>query len=128
MKTLTFLTALALAGCASPSGTTASGDRPALRPADVVFYASEAEVPGEYEVVEVLVPPADVARAGSGYDASAAVERYARRRAAALGANGVLVVTTAEAGSEARAVAAVRNGYTLKENDMVAIFVTQAGR
>lgn len=126
MKTLLVLAlALAVVGCAAPSGTTASG-RPALRPADVVFYASERDVPGEYEVIEVLVPPDDIARVGSGYDSSDAVERYARRRAAALGANGVLSVNTAEADSDSRAAAVVRNGYTLSQTHMVAIYVTAA--
>lgn len=119
------LTGLALLAAAC---TTAAppGGRPALDSDDVAVYQSEDEIPGEYEVVEVLVPPADIARAGSGYDATDAVERFARRKAASVGANGVLVVSTAEASSRVRAVSSVRNGYTLSPGTLVAIYVRSA--
>lgn len=113
--------ALVFAGCATAP---ASDERAPVRPADVAFYTSEDDVPGEFVVIERIVPPADVARTGSGYDDTDAVERYVRRRAARLGANAVLLVSTSEAGSRAQARTAVRNGYTLTEGHWVAIYVT----
>lgn len=117
-----FLAALALlAGCAS--APPASGERAAVRPADVAVYTSEADVPGEFVVIAEIVPPADVARTGSGYDDTDAVERYVRRRAAESGANGVLLLPTSEADSRVRARTAVENGYTLTRGRWVAIYV-----
>ncbi|MDT7856898.1 hypothetical protein RQM47_09625 [Rubrivirga sp. S365] len=122
MRTLLSLgLALALGACATaapPDG------RPALRADDVVVYRSADDIPGEYEVIETIVPPDDIARVGSGYGATDAVERFARRKAASMGANGVLVVSTAEAASNVRATASVRNGYTLSPGALVAVYVT----
>ena len=126
MKQLSLLAAVLMVAACAPSASVTADGRPALRSDDVVVYRSEGQVPGEYEVVEVIVPPSDIAREGSGYNATDAVERFARRRAAALGANGVLVVSTAEADSEARSRSAVLNGYTLTPGTFVAIRVTEA--
>ncbi len=126
MKRLSLLTAaLVLAGCASSGYGTAAGEGAGdVRPQDVVFYTSEDDIAGEYEVVEVIVPPSDLAREGSGYDNARMVERFARRRAVAVGANGILVVRATDPEDRSRAAAAVRNGFTLDGDQMVAVRIT----
>lgn len=118
-----------LAGCSSTGDSVISpSPSSAANQGEIVFYESEDAVPGEYEVVEVITPPDHIAREGSGYEGTGAIRRYVRRRAAALGANAVLLVSTAEADSDSRALATVRNGYTLAQTRFVAIKVAPSAR
>jgi hypothetical protein len=91
MKTrsiLLFLFALLLGGCTSTGAVLlgGTGTYPELDPSNVRVFLHEDEVPGEYERIALVT-----ARSDAGWTDETDLIRAMRKRAARLGANGIIV-------------------------------------
>jgi hypothetical protein len=88
--------ALALAGCAGSSSVMVGQARPAIDPAEVRIYTSVP--PGSQEIAQL--ESSSAIGFGTQGQTDAAIERL-KREAAALGANGVVLIGVGSAGSPA---------------------------
>ena len=82
------LFALILGGCTSTNSVLlgGTGTYPELAPHDVRVFLREADVPGEYERIALVTAKSD-----AGWTDEADLIRAMRKRAARLGANGIIV-------------------------------------
>lgn len=115
---------LLLAACVTTSAVPLDGtDRPPLDPDAVVVYLDEADVPGAYEKVALIYAEGDYALTDE-----AKLFRKVRKRAARLGANGVLVQEVKEPGTSAKVAHVVLGVQAERRAEMIAIYVTPGAR
>lgn len=113
------LLALILSSCVQTSATMLSSKTfPALTPEEVTIYLSEEDIPGEYERIAIINATGD-----TNYTNQAQLYEAVRKRAASIGANGVLHAVIEEAGTGAQVAAAVLGTTTNRRAEMIAIFV-----
>ena len=115
--------ALALSACASSSEYRIAEETglPVLSRNDVTVYQTREQVGDDYEVLGYLKPSASTARSSYG-NADPQVEE-AKRQAARIGANGVLVVTAEDLNADARIRQAMGTNTSFSRRQFVAIYV-----
>lgn len=114
-----FLLSVIFVSCVSTSATMLSSKTfPPLTPEEVTIYLSEDDIPGEYERIAIIN-----ARGDSGMTNERQLYEAVRKRAAKIGANGVLHAVIEEPGSGAKVAAAVFGTSTSRKAEMIAIFV-----
>ena len=124
MKTMTkglliIIMSFILVSCVSTSATMLSSKTfPPLTPEEVTIYLSEDDIPGEYERIAIINAKGD-----SGMTNEKQMYEAVRKRAATVGANGVLHAVIDEPGSGAKVAAAVFGVSANRRAEMVAIFV-----
>lgn len=110
----------ALAACVSTSATRLGQGpiRPALPPDSVAIYLTAADVPGRYEQVALLNSKGDV-------DLTDEKKMYdsIRKKAAEMGANGVILGSTNEPGAGAKVAKALFGTSANRKNTAIAIWV-----
>lgn len=117
---LSALLVLTLSAC---GGSSAAPTYPRLDPSQVVLYASEAEIPGEFEIVRFLQPPSR-----RGYSSDEARTQELVAQAAQVGANGLLTIDENAEIADGRIAAALSSQGSYSRVAYVAIFVPPARR
>ena len=113
------LAPLLLGACVQTSATMLSSKTfPPLSPEEVTIYVSEEDIPAEYEKVAIIN-----ATGSSSYTNEAQLYEAVRKRAAKIGANGVLLSEIKEPGTGAKVAAAVFGYDTQRKSQMIAIYV-----
>lgn len=110
---------LALTGCVQTSATMLSGKTfPELTPEEVTIYVSEEDIPGDFERIAIIN-----ASGSSSYTNEAQLYEAVRKRAAKIGANGVLLNEIDEPGTGAKVAGAIFGIDTKRKSEMIAIYV-----
>lgn len=116
---LVTLMSFILVSCVSTDATMLSSKTfPPLTPEEVTIYLSEDDIPGEFERIAIINAKGD-----SGMTNERQMYDAVRKRAASVGANGVLHAVVQEPGSGAKVAAAVFGVSASRRAEMVAIFV-----
>lgn len=111
------LLTLLLAGCVQTQATMLSGETyPPTLESDVVIYLSEADIPGEFKKIAIIN-----AQGESSWTNEQQMYTAARKRAAKIGAHGVLIEEVDEPGSGAKVAAAIFGTGTTRRGQMIAI-------
>lgn len=121
MKRLTYLlfSSLLLAACVSTNVTSLStGTYPPLQPEQVVIYLQEEDVPGPYEKIALIHARGDYATTDE-----RAMFKQVRKRAARLGANGVLLQRVKEPGTGEKVAHHILGIGADRRGEMIAIWV-----
>ena len=123
MKTILFpvvaLSTVLIAGCVSTSVTPLNNKRyTPVTPADVVLYLDEADIPGSYEKVAVLY-----ARGDHAWTDEDQMFGKVRKKAAELGANGVLIQRIKEPTTGDKVARVFLGTDADRRGEMVAIYV-----
>lgn len=111
--------AVFLTGCVTANTTKLSAnDYPPLDPNEVTIYLSEDDVPGDYEKVGII-------NLSGNYQFTNQEKMYekARKEAAKIGANGVVVEEIREPGTGAKVASALVGVGGDRTGEMLAIFV-----
>lgn len=115
----TLIAALMLSGCVTASTTMLdTQQRPATQPDDVRIYLEEDDVPRSFTKVAVI----DLSGA-SGWTDQEQIYQKARKEAARVGANGVLLQQMEEAGTGEKLASALFGTGSDTDAQMVAIYV-----
>lgn len=110
---------LLLAACVQTQATMLSSKTyTPLHPDDVVIYLAEDDIPGTYEKVALIN-----AQGESGMTNESQMYAAARKRAAQIGANGILVEQIKEPGAGAKVAGAIFGVGTTRRGQMIAIYV-----
>jgi len=113
------LLAFVLTGCVTTDATMLSGKTyPALNPEDVTIYLSENDIDGDYEKIALIN-----AKGSASYTSESQMYAAVRKKAAEMGANGILHAELDEPSSGAKVAAAFLGGDTTRRGEMIAIFV-----
>lgn len=117
------ISALALAGCVSTNATMlgTSSAAVAVDPATVAIYRTAAQVPGPYTEVALLNSTGD-----SNMTNESTMFASMKKRAAALGANAIILDSVTEPGSGAKVAAAIFGVSAQRKGRAVAIRLTPA--
>ena len=91
---------------------------PELSPEDVVIYLSEEDIPGEFEKIAILN-----AKGSSDFTNESQMYNALKKKAAKIGANGILFQPVKEASQGAKVAAAIFGTGTSRRAEMIAIFV-----
>lgn len=111
--------ALSLAACVQTSATMLSSKKyPPVTPEEVVIYLDEADIAGEFERVALLN-----ATGNTGSTSEHQMHEALRKRAAAIGANGILYREIREPSTGAKVAGALFGVGTNRQAEMVAIYV-----
>ena len=114
------LAILTLSGCVVASVTPLSSTKhEAINPEEVVIYLEEADIPGEYEKVAIINTKGE-----SSWTNEAQMYNKAKKEAAKLGANGILVTQTKEPSSGAKIAGAFLGTGSQRTGEMIAIRVS----
>ena len=116
------LMVLLFAGCVTASSTRLDSQvYPPIHPDQVTIYLDEADIPGEYEKVALITLRGN-------YQATdeAKMFRKARKEAAKLGANGVLVQEVRDPSTGAKVAAALIGVGGDRKGEVIAIYVPPA--
>ena len=115
------LAALALSGCISTSVTPLSGKTyPPVHEDEVAIYLTEEDIPGEYEKVAIIYAKGDYATTDE-----ALMFKTVRKKAAKLGANGVLLQEVTEPSTGAKVAQHFLGTGANRRGELVAIYVHQ---
>lgn len=110
-----------LSGCIQTSHTMlGSKEYPVLTPEEVTIYLSEEDIPGEWEKVAIIN-----ASGSTGYTNQQQMYEAVRKRAAQIGANGVLFQEIDEPSAGAKVAGAFLGTGTNRQVEMVAIYVVE---
>jgi hypothetical protein len=108
---------LCLTGCVQTQATMLASETYApTNEAEVVIYLSEADIPGEFTKIAIIS-----AQGESGWSNENQMYNAARKRAAKIGAHGVLLEEIKEPGSGAKVAAAIFGVGTFRRGKMIAI-------
>lgn len=114
--------ALAVSGCITTSVTPLSGKTyPPVHADAVTIYLREADVPGEYEKVAIIYAKGDYATTDE-----AQMFKAVRKKAAKLGANGVLLEEVTEPSTGAKVANHFLGTGANRKGELVAIYVRPA--
>lgn len=114
--------ALVISGCISTSVTPLSGKTyPPVSEADVVIYLDEADIPGPYEKVAVIYARGDYAMTDESL-----MFKTVRKKAAKLGANGVLLREITEPSTGAKVAQVLLDTDASRKSELIAIYVLPA--
>ena len=120
---ITFVLTVALlaTGCVSTNasmlGNTSSA-RPKLAPEQVALYRVASQVPGQYEEVALLNSAGD-----SGFTDEAKMFASMKKKAAEIGANGVILDAVSEPSAGAKVAAAIFGVSAQRKGKAIAIYV-----
>jgi hypothetical protein len=114
------IVACTLAACVSTTATRLGQGqiRPAISPDSVVIYLKAEDVPGRYEQVALLNSSGNVE-----YTNEQQMYNSMRKKAAELGANGVILDATSEPGAGAKVAQALFGVSADRKGKAVAIFI-----
>ena len=113
--------AILLSGCITTSVTPLSGKTyPPIHEDAVTIYLSEEDIPGDYEKVAIIYAKGDYASTDE-----AMMFKSVRKKAAKLGANGVLLQGVTEPSTGAKVAQAFLGTGANRRGELVAIFVPQ---
>ena len=116
---LVAVVAIALAGCITTSVTPLSGKTyPPLHADEVTIYLREADIPSEYEKVAIIYAKGDYATTDE-----AQMLKAVRKKAAKLGANGVLLEEVTEPSTGAKVANHFLGTGANRKGELVAIYV-----
>jgi hypothetical protein len=116
---LIIVVAVTLAGCVQTSATMLSSKKyPPITPEEVIIYLDEDDIPGEFERVAILN-----ASGNTGSTTERQMHEALRKRAAVIGANGILYREVQEPSTGAKVAGAVFGVGTNRRAEMVAIYV-----
>lgn len=115
IRFLPVVLAVVVSACA---GSSTTSEYPPLDPSEVVIYASEDDIPGEFEVVSFITPPQQ-----STYAPAGQAQQQVRDEAARRGANGLLLVEADSEVANARIAAAINQQRSYNRTQYVAIYV-----
>jgi hypothetical protein len=116
------LVAVFAAGCVQTQATRLSSKTyPPISPDQVTIYLSEADIPGVFERVALINTQGE-----STWTNESQMYNAARKKAAELGANGVLIGQIDEPSAGAKVAAAIFSTTTTRRGQMVAIYVLPA--
>ncbi len=116
---LPLLAVLVLAGCVQTQATLLSNQKyPPIEPDDVVIYMSEDDIPGDYEKVAIIH-----AQGETDFTNESQMLKAMRKRAAKVGANGVLLPAIDEPSTGAKIAGAVLGVSTERRGETLAIYV-----
>jgi hypothetical protein len=108
---------LGLTGCVQTQATMLASETYApTNEAEVTIYLSEADIPGEFIKIAIIS-----AQGESGWTNENQMYNAARKRAAKIGAHGVLIEEIKEPGAGAKVAAAVFGVGTSRRGKMIAI-------
>jgi hypothetical protein len=108
-----------LVGCVQTQATMLSSKAyPPLTPEEVTIYLSEEDIPGEYEKIAILT-----AKGSSGMTNEDQMYEALRKKAAKIGANGILYQKIEEPSQGAKIAGAIFGTGTTRRSEMIAIFV-----
>lgn len=113
---------LMFTGCVTASSTKLdSQDYPPIHPDQVTIYLDEADIPGEYKKVALI-------NLRGNYQATdeAKMFRKARKEAAKMGANGVLVQKVKDPSTGAKVAAALIGVGGDRKGEVIAIYIPPA--
>lgn len=114
-------TAFILSGCVQTSATMLSPKTyPELTPEEVTIYLSEEDIPGTWEKVAIIN-----ATGSTGYTNQQQMYEAVRKRAAQIGANGVLFAEIEEPSAGAKVAGAFLGTGTSRNAEMIAIYVVE---
>lgn len=120
-KALLLVLAVLLTSCVSTNATMLNPSpqmRPAVLPENVRIYRTAAQVQGKYEELALLNSTGE-----SNWTNEQNMLESMRKKAGALGANGVILDAISEAGAGAKVAAAVFGTGTERKGRAIAIFV-----
>lgn len=124
LSTAALLSVLVFTGCVSTSVTPLSGQSyPSLQPDDVVIYLSEQDIPAEYDKIALIYARGDHAMTDE-----ARMFKAVRKKAARLGANGVLLQEVREPSTGAKVANHLLGVGADRKGEMLAIYVRPAPR
>lgn len=115
----TLLVAVIFAGCVQTTATMLSSKNyPELTPEEVTIYLEESDIPAEFEKLALLNATGSTAHTNEQqmYEAM-------KKRAAKIGANGILFQPIDEPGQGAKIAGALLGTGTNRKAEMVAIYV-----
>ena len=113
------LSLVLLSGCVTTQATMlTSNEYPELDPSEVTIFLSFEDIPAEYEQIALLN-----AQGSSGMTNESQMYEAFRKRAAKIGANGVVLGGVNERGAGARIAGAIFGVPTQRRGEAVAIFV-----
>lgn len=116
---LIIVASILLVGCVNTNATMLSSKTyPELNPEEVTIYLDQEDIPGEFERIAIIN-----ASGSSGWTSESQMYEAVRKRAAKLGANGVLHAALDEPSQGAKIAGAVFGTGTTRRGEMVAIFV-----
>lgn len=117
---LALLALLAVTRCVTTNATPLGPPtkRPALTPEQVVLYRTAAQVPGRYEEIALLHSSGDAS-----FSDEAMMYQSMRKKAASLGANGVILDAMTEPSAGAKVAAAIFWVPTERKGKALAIYV-----
>lgn len=121
MRWLRLLFTVLLTSCVTTNATmlgTATEVRPKLAPADVRIYRTADQVKGKYEEIALIN-----AKAPSGSTNEADMLEAMRKKAAEVGANGLILDAISEPSAGAKVAGALFGTGTERKGKAVAIFV-----
>lgn len=119
---LVLLRLCVLNGCVTSSVTRLNDmQRDPISPSQVTIYLEEQDIPSEYQEMALI----DIS-GSSGWTDQSDIYKKARKKAAEIGANGVLYRSYEEAGTGERVASALFGTYSDNDAEMVAIHVIDA--
>jgi len=114
---LPILLAIFVSGCVQTQATMLSGETyPPTLESEVVIYLSEEEIPGEFKKIAIIN-----AQGESGWTNESQMYNAAKKRAAKIGAHGILIEEVKEPGSGAKVAAAIFGTGTTRRGQMIAV-------
>lgn len=112
--------ALLLFGCITTSVTPLSGrSYPPVNESEVVIYLQEDDIPRSFEKIAVIYARGDYSLTDEAH-----MIKKVRRKAAKLGANGVLLHEIKEPSTGAKVAKAILHTEANRKGEMIAIYVT----
>ena len=91
---------------------------PPIDPSEVTIYLSEDDIEGDYEKIAIIN-----ARGSASYTSESQMYEAVRKKAAEMGANGILHAKLEEPSSGAKVAAAFVGVDTTRRGEMIAIYV-----
>ncbi len=121
-STAALLSVMVLTGCISTSVTPLSGrNYPALQPEDVVIYLHEQDIQAEYDKIAIIYARGDYAMTDE-----ARMFKAVRKKAARLGANGVILQDVREPSTGAKVADHFLGVGADRRGELLAIYVRPA--
>ena len=113
------LAAVAMSGCVQTKATMLSPkEYPKLEPSEVTIYLSEEDIPGRFERVALIT-----SEGNTQYTRQDQMYESIRKKAAQVGANGVLLGKVDEPSNGAKIAGAFLGTGSTRRSEMVAIYV-----
>lgn len=121
-STVALLSVLVMTGCISTSVTPLTGrSYPSLQPDDVVIYLHESDIPADYDKIALIYARGDYTMTDE-----ARMFKAVRKKAAKLGANGVILQDVREPSTGAKVADHFLGVGADRRGELLAIYVRPA--